>query len=321
MNLNQLKNKKVLITFHINSDIDAVASAYILQKIIGDNTTIAHFGRIDHDAKKILKEYNKKLQKWEEINVKDFEYIIMLDGQTTTMFPHLKNIVVDLTIDHHNLANNKIKTKEQIIDQNAISTTEILYKIIKKENIEIDSETAELILCGILSDSLRYKEVSKNTFQFSSELFKKIKRSYEKLIEMSIPRLPKEECIGFINSGKTFKYSIENGLIIATAIGPSFNGEIATVLSETVADVAFVTAPSEHNSLIKLSGRTWIGCGVDLTKVLKKIGKKFNGLGGGHPYAAGMDFSVDPKQIQEKQKEILEECIKISKVLIKEASK
>ncbi|MFA5382486.1 MAG: DHH family phosphoesterase [Candidatus Micrarchaeia archaeon] len=309
--IKELKNKKCVITFHTNSDIDAVSSAYALQNVLGKNVKIAHFGRIDYDAKMLIKIYNKEIKNWEEIT--DFDYLIVLDGQNTSMFPHMENKIADLLIDHHNSANVKIKSKKQIIKPDAISTTEILYELFKKENIHINSETAELLLCGIISDSLRYKEVSKNTFAFSNELRKKIKKTYEQLIEISLPRLPKEECIGFFQSAKTFKYEIVNEMIIAIAIGPSYTGEISTVLSETVADVVFVISPKEHNSILKLSGRTWVGCGVDLTKVLEKLGKKFNGIGGGHPYAAGMDFKITPKEINTKQEEILNECILLSK--------
>lgn len=317
MKLTEFKNKKILITFHTNTDIDAIASACILQNIFGKKTDIVYFGRIDHDAKKLISFYKKNIKKWEDTNIQKYEYLIAVDGQNYSMFPHLKQILIDLLIDHHNSTTEQIKSKKYIIDPDAISTTELLYKIMKKENIKVNSETAELILCGIISDSLRYKEVSKYSFKFSQELKEKIKNKYEKLIEISLPRLPKEECIGFINSAKTFTYDIEREMIIITARGPSYTGEIATVLSETVADVVFVTAPREKNTKIKLSGRAWVGSGVDITKILKKLGKKFNGDGGGHPYAAGMDFPTKLEEIESKQQEILEECIKLSKESIR----
>ncbi|MCC7552511.1 DHH family phosphoesterase [Candidatus Micrarchaeota archaeon] len=318
MKFEELKNKKILITFHINSDIDAVASACILQNILGNNITLSNYGRMDHDAKKLIEFYNKKIEKWENINLLEFEYLIAVDGQNYGMFPHLKNKKVDLLIDHHNSSTEKMQTKNDIIDPNAISTTEIIYSLIKKQNININSETAELILCGIISDSLRYKEVSKNSFLYSEELIKLIKNKYEKLIELSVPRLPKEECIGFINSAKTFKYAIEKEMIIITAKCPSYTGDIATVLSETVADVVFTTAPKEHNTLIKISGRTWVGSGVEITTILKKLEKKYNGTGGGHPYAAGMDFPATPETINKLQNKILHNCMQLS---IKEIKK
>ncbi len=318
MNIENLKNKKILITFHINSDVDAVSSAFILQNILGKNITIANFGRIDHDAKKLIEFYNKKIEKWESINLDNYDYLIAVDGQNYGMFPHLKNKKIDLLIDHHNSSTEKIKSKEYIIDPNAISTTEILYSLIKSQNIKINSEIAELILCGIISDSLRYKEVSNYSFEYSNELKKLIKNKYEKLIELSVPRLPKEECIGFINSAKTFKYAIEKEMIIVTAMCPSYTGDIATVLSENVADVVFTTAPKEHNTLIKISGRTWVGSGVEITTVLKKLEKKYNGTGGGHPYAAGMDFPATPDNIYKLQEEILDKCLQLS---IKEIKK
>ncbi|RLE37549.1 hypothetical protein DRJ17_06360, partial [Candidatus Woesearchaeota archaeon] len=95
----------------------------------------------------------------------------------------------------------------------------------------------------------------------------------------------------------------------------SFAGNICTILSENIADVAFIAVPREEKTKIKISARTWLGSGVDLTEIIKVLAEKFGGEGGGHPYASGINFDTDDPA------PILKECMHQAKKQIKESFK
>ena len=170
-------------------------------------------------------------------------------------------------------------------------------------------------MCGIMADTLRFKEVSSKTFFICSELQKICGLSYGKLLEITEPRLPMSERIGFIKSAKTLEYDTEEDKIIVIGTAPSFAGNICTILSENIADVAFIAVPREEKTKIKISARTWLGSGVDLTEIIKVLAEKFGGEGGGHPYAAGINFDTDDPA------PILKECMHQAKKQIKESFK
>jgi len=93
--------------------------------------------------------------------------------------PAASRIPVVLNIDHH-ITNNNFGTC-RLIDNNACSTAEIVYRIVKKMEIPINSEIATSIYTGILTDtgSFRFSNTNKSAFAICEEMIGCGVRPYE----------------------------------------------------------------------------------------------------------------------------------------------
>ncbi|HMB45047.1 MAG TPA: DHH family phosphoesterase, partial [Candidatus Methanoperedens sp.] len=90
----------------------------------------------------------------------------------------------------------------------------------------------------------------------------------------------------------------------------SFGGAAASSLVSIGADVAFVAAT--RDDIVKVSGRARReiqNAGINLAILMEDISAKFNGTGGGHEGAAGMDASGEIETI-------LRECVAYAKASI-----
>ena len=79
--------------------------------------------------------------------------------------------------------------------------------------------------------------------------------------------------------------------LIATTNVSSFGGAAASMLTNIGADIAFVGSVKDGSS-VRVSGRAkrdMILSGVNLGKLMEDVGDKYNGTGGGHSGAAGID--------------------------------
>jgi bifunctional oligoribonuclease and PAP phosphatase NrnA len=104
----------------------------------------------------------------------EFDTAIILDcGNLERIgkgLPVVRRVPVILNIDHH-ITNNNFGTC-QLIDTNACSTAEIVYRIIKKMGIPVNSSIATSIYTGILTDtgSFRFSNTNQTAFAICQEM-------------------------------------------------------------------------------------------------------------------------------------------------------
>lgn len=177
-----IKNSKnILLHCHPSPDPDSIGSVLAMKKylvstgknvkaILGDDPEypqdmIAGFP--------ITKEIEKK--SFFDINLEDFDLFIILDSSSTTQISrkgevvflgHLKTIV----IDHHRT--NDYFGDINLVDKDAASTTQVLYKLFKEWNVEIDKDLALYLFIGIYADTggFQYTLTSPETFRIATEL-------------------------------------------------------------------------------------------------------------------------------------------------------
>jgi phosphoesterase RecJ-like protein len=104
----------------------------------------------------------------------EFDTAVILDcGNLERIGKGLSTVLrvpVILNIDHH-ITNNKFGSF-QLIDTNACSTAEIVYRIIKKMGISLNSSIATSIYTGILTDtgSFRFSNTNQTAFEICREM-------------------------------------------------------------------------------------------------------------------------------------------------------
>ena len=167
-----LENKKILITGHVNPDGDALGSA-LAYKIILNELGIE--SDVCFDIKGSLPSNLDHLpfDLIDDTVANQYDKVFVFDcgnsdrlGKYEYLASEAKEVVV---VDHHiNPTFGDIK----IIDPTAASTTQVLFREIKKHGYEISKEIANCLMTGLVTDTGRfqYSNTDSEVFNIASEL-------------------------------------------------------------------------------------------------------------------------------------------------------
>ena len=164
----------IFITGHINPDGDALGAAFCLKILLQKENIEADINfdiantlpsNLDHLPYELI---TKKLQS-------SYETVFVFDcgnpsrlGKYEGIVLKAKNIIV---IDHHI---DPTFGSLQIIDSEAASTTQVLYRQLLKEKFVIDKDMADCLLTGLITDTGRfqYPNTTIEVFNIASDLLK-----------------------------------------------------------------------------------------------------------------------------------------------------
>ena len=164
----------ILITGHINPDGDALGASLCL-KILLDKENID--ADIDFDIPNKLPSNLDHLP-YELIsnNIKSsYETVFVFDCGNPSRLGKYEDLILDasniIVIDHH--INPTFGTL-QIVDSEAASTTQVLYRQLIDEGYIIDKSMANCLLTGLITDTGRfqYPNTTSEVFNIASELLK-----------------------------------------------------------------------------------------------------------------------------------------------------
>jgi len=173
-------SENIFINVHVHPDYDSVSSALSMAKAIektGKKAEILCCEEIDRHffflkgAEKIRKvDYSKESFEKGLFIILDSSSYDRVTGSRDVFLPKKLEYVV---IDHHR--NNSFVCQDKIVDEEAPSVTEMLYRIFIDWDISIDSSLSTVLLTGLLGDTvfLRYAEDGKRAFKTASELIEK----------------------------------------------------------------------------------------------------------------------------------------------------
>ena len=164
----------IFITGHINPDGDALGSSFCL-KILLDKENID--ADIDFDIQNNLPSNLDHLP-YDLItkNIKSsYETVFVFDCGNPSRLGKYEDIILGasniIVIDHHI---DPTFGSVQIVDSEAASTTQVLYRQLVEEGYEIDKAMANCLLTGLITDTGRfqYPNTTSEVFNISSELLK-----------------------------------------------------------------------------------------------------------------------------------------------------
>jgi len=154
------RNDNFLISAHINADGDAIASVIavhiLLEKLGKRSLMVLHDQKVDTRFN-YLKYYDRihTVNRAAEFSI---ESAIILDvpgvkrlGDVAALLPDRKKIV---KIDHHPPEDDFADLN--MVDEEASSTTQLIYEIVDLAKIEVDTEMAKAIYTGIVYDTGRF---------------------------------------------------------------------------------------------------------------------------------------------------------------------
>ncbi|KCZ70419.1 exopolyphosphatase-like enzyme [Candidatus Methanoperedens nitroreducens] len=274
----------ILYLCHRNADPDALGSAFALKEAIGG--TIGIIGGCDRVASQIAKQLDIKFV---TDPVDNYDLVVVIDTSTLTQldgFPLKKYAVID-----HHTTTSLNENAVFFLHRNKRSTAEIVLEVLNTMGAPIMRRVAFALIAGIITDTGNFKHASADSFKAVAELIELSGIEYSEVMD-AISSVPQDVSmrIAFLKAAQRALIERVGEWIVVTSQVSSFSGSAASNLISIGADVAFVA--SKDDGMVKVSARARkcaINAGVNLARLMEEISVKFNGTGGGHEGAAGMD--------------------------------
>ncbi|MEW8955465.1 bifunctional oligoribonuclease/PAP phosphatase NrnA [Clostridium sp.] len=307
-------SENIAITYHASPDGDALGSALALLRALKKSKKNAYI--ISKDV--ISKNFNflgyEEYIKGDVVEVaKDTQCLITVDcGNVERLsgnFDFSNRSYKIINIDHH-LSNDKFGDINYV-DTNAAATAEIIFRLIKEMNVELDKDIAMCLYTSLLTDTgvFKHSGTSKNTHYIAGELidtgidftnihralfenkpYEKIKL-YGKAIESMKLLMDNKVCVINITE-KMFKdLGIEGSVDTSDIL--HFGSEVDT------AEVVVLLKEAEEGIKISLRAKNYF----DVREVAESFG------GGGHTKASGC--MIKGLTIKEAEEKILHAISKI----------
>ncbi len=279
--LKAVKNGKVLVLTHHNADIDATASAIALAeglKQTGVEASIGAAESVSRAAQKLAEGFKIII----DPDCEQFDFVILVDTSVPEQLASVKNVRADFVLDHHPPGRLAEKAVSHI-GENAKSSAQLVYLVLKELKIDIDEKLAKIISAGIVADTAHFRHADSEVFSIMAELSKKTKFS---------------DVLGLITTDEADPSGRVAALKAASRMDIYKFGEILVALSNVVsheaaacrgllklgADVAIVVAEKENETRISSRAKEKIiEKNLDLSELFKEVGIFLEGSGGGHP--------------------------------------
>lgn len=298
------KSKKIAISAHVNPDGDALGSSLSLRRsleLYGKEVDVIKVSDID-DYLGFLPE----LEYYKDNEDKDYDLFIILDCSEFDRIGSA-NLICQKTpkkivIDHH--VGGKISTDLDMIYSDSPATCQLVYEVIDRLNLPMDSTIASLLYTGIVTDTGRfmYSNVNKDTFDIAGKLLEngaEFQEIYKNLYQnKEISKLKFEsEIISRVNffDDKAFvaidqktcnKFGVQIGdsESIVNMLRDLKGIEVSCIIKEYSANEFKVSLRSKEKA--------------DVSKIARENG------GGGHIRAAG--FTIFDEDIEKASKKMIE---------------
>ena len=168
------------------------------------------------------------------------------------------------------------------------------------------------MLTGIVTDTGHFKHASVDTFRTVAKIIEASGVEYGEVLDL-MAATPQDISmrIAILKAASRVELDRVQDMLIASSHVSSFGGSASSMLINIGADIAFVgTAKGESVRISARAKRDAVNVGVNLGQLMEDISNEYNGTGGGHSGAAGIDVIADMGEIlhkcREKTKKILE---------------
>lgn len=304
--------KKILIISHVNPDGDALGSTCGLYSAICHNLkkrcdicTLTYVSPIY----KFLPNMEYAKHSFDTSIV--YDLVITVDvaaiDRISDMKPLFDRAKTTVNIDHHK-TNNNFGDYNYVLPE-ASSAGEVLFKLFKLWNWELDLDTAECIYTAILTDTggFRFDNTTSEVFQIASELVKlgvNPNKVYTYCYELKSKNyvMFQNHCIqkAIFSEDNKIAYTTvyKKDLEKFKAKDDYTEGLAETLRAIETTDIAFVVKEVEPNKTSKISMRSKK---YDVAHICSAFG------GGGHARAAGCTIKSN---VESAAKKILEEIKK-----------
>jgi phosphoesterase RecJ-like protein len=303
------KADNILLIAHINPDGDALGSElslYPILKKMGKKVTV-------FNATKPLPEYLDFLPNFEKVTnllPKKIDLTISFDCGSFDRLGIEEKPSFLINIDHH--ISNTNYGDINLIEPNHASTSQIIYDILKVNNVEIPTDSAVCIYTALVTDtgSFQYETVNDKVLECAAELVRcGAKPDYTAKMLFQRDRLSRlrllakaYETIEMCCDGKVAFVEVTREMMeITGAIKEDTDTIVNSVRAIAPVEVACMLREDDEGIKISLRSKNY----ADVSKIAQKHG------GGGHIRAAGatikgeFDFEKIKNMLKDDLKEIV----------------
>jgi len=303
------KADNILLIAHINPDGDALGSSLSLYPILkktGKKVTVFNATKPLPDYLDFLPNFNKVTN----ILPKKIDLTISFDCGSFDRLGLEEKPSFLINIDHH--VSNTNYGDINLIEPNHASTSQVVYDILKANNVEIPTDTAVCIYTALVTDtgSFQYESVNDKVFECAAEMVRcGVKPDYVAKMLFQRDRLSRlrllakaYETIEMCCDGKVAFVEVTKEMMeITGAIKEDTDTIVNSVRAIAPVEVACMLREDDEGIKISLRSKNY----ADVSKIAVKYG------GGGHIRAAGatlkdeFDFEKVKKMLKEDLKEIV----------------
>jgi nanoRNase/pAp phosphatase (c-di-AMP/oligoRNAs hydrolase) len=301
-----LDYRNILYLCHRNADPDAVSSAFALSEAIGG--TVGLVDGCNRVASVLIERLG--IEVVDKPNLKDYGFVVIVDTSTKAQLNDTE-LASYCVIDHHTTT-ALTENAEFFLHRNATSTVEIVYDVLKTMEAPINRRMGIGMLTGIVTDTGHFKHASVDTFRTVAKIIEASGVEYGEVLDL-MAATPQDISmrIALLKTASRVELDRVQDMLIASSYVSSFGGSASSMLINIGADVAFVgTARGENVRISARAKRDAVGAGVNLGQLMEDISNEYNGTGGGHSGAAGIDVVADLEEVlhkcRERTKKILE---------------
>jgi len=306
-----IQGKKIGIVPHTHADLDAITSAislsiFLKSKDVCDRDVLLQ----DFPNKEATKfiEFSKASQQidtninilyFDDIQEDNYDGFLVVDTNSYELVPRLKGKKVFGVIDHHNPVSFDIETNIYIYDSSAPAVAELITQIFSEFDPLPEKQlklVSMALAMGIISDTARFKSGRPETFEILAELIRKSGKTYEELRIIMHTKRDEMSKIAILSSLKRLDYRVINEYIVVVSEADNSEAEVASMLTDGIADVAFVVRWVNGEKKTRISARADVNFPIPLNEVLTTIAGRLGGKGGGHKKAAGAGVPVHSDQ-------------------------
>ena len=301
-----LDYRNILYLCHRNADPDAISSAFALSEAIGGTVGLVD-GR-NRVASVLIERLG--IEVVDKPNPADYGFVVVVDTSTKAQLNDLE-LTRYCVIDHHTTT-ALTENAEFYLHRNSTSTVEIVYNILKVMGAPINRRVGIGMLTGIVTDTGHFKHATADTFRTVAKIIEDSGVEYGEVLDL-MAATPQDISmrIAILKAASRVELDRVHDMLIASSHVSSFGGSASSMLIYIGADIAFVgTTKGESVRISARAKRDAVNVGVNLGQLMEDISSEYNGTGGGHSGAAGIDVIADMKEVldkcREKTKKILE---------------
>ncbi len=288
--LRQLKGKTA-ISFHSLGDVDAVASAFALSRLVKDSQ-VRRIDSVNSQARKVWGRLNLKLEPFRENELAAFENLILVDVSTPTLLGNMEKEIARfggnlIAIDHHS-HNHPIHGKIYC-DPGRSSCCEVVYDIYKEARKKIDRGTAAFLALGIISDTAYFKSATKSAIIALGECLRNSVMELQEFYDLLSVREDPSEIIALVEAVKRAKLERLGDVVIAESQVSAFELRSAAALVQLGIDFAVVVNQKE-GKISAVKARTHMLRKLNVGRMMDEAARHCHGSGGGHEMVGGANF-------------------------------
>ncbi len=286
----RLKQGRTLILMHGNADPDAVSSAFALAAAFPDSDIHAPEG-LDRISKILQERYG--LQFRDEVDISDYSAIVVVDTSSPEQLgPVGREIAGDerlIVIDHH-ATTGDWQAHLSVIEQRT-SCAEVVWGLLGNWDArpQLNRETAELLIAGILTDTGHFRFADSRTFLAVHEIMEAGGVDLQSVLAAISARSDQSEIISILKGAQRLKFERCCGHIVAQSNGSAFEASVSRAILNLGADAVFVASQRKERFRISARARhSLVKKGFNLAELLSELGAETFTDGGGHAAAAGV---------------------------------